>query len=238
MIMMLVSETQDKSENLVKFFKEQSIDIVHYNSPVKALDNIQEIRPDAIVIDAVDFPRHWKVITQYLRYDTSKNDIVVILIVNDVFSVLEVDKTIKVGVQGVINVDLPYEAVVIHARDILSKYKCATFNSKRREGCVSSQSCSFLFVEPHTESIVTGKVKDLTATSLLFIPDIKMEEIEVGDEIETCSLKLFDNIITPQCSVKEVKDYIKFEFINMKNDDENMIVNFLEDENINEKVVS
>ncbi|MDR1588437.1 MAG: hypothetical protein LBS57_13370, partial [Treponema sp.] len=35
------------------------IEIIHYSQALKAMDNIEEINPDAIIISACDFPRHW-----------------------------------------------------------------------------------------------------------------------------------------------------------------------------------
>ena len=235
MMMMLVSEIQDKSKNLIEFFKDESIDIIHYSSPLKALDNLQEIAPDAIVIDTVDFPRHWKVITQYLRYDTSKNDVVIILIVNDLFSPLEADKATKAGVQGIVNVDAPCESVVKNAQGILSKYKSFTFK-RRGRGSTSSSSfldneCSFLFVEPTTCSIVTGKVKDINEESLLFIPDSELENLEVGTVLSNCSLKLKNVILTPNMHVVELGNYINLEF-DVSEEDAQVIESFVKEYNV------
>ena len=230
MIMVLISESQDRNKTLLRFFKEQSIDIIHYNSPMKALDNLSEIRPDAIVVDTIDFPRHWKVITQYVRYNNSKNDVVLILIVNALFSAFEVDKAISIGVQGIINIDTSNEVVVNNARDILAKYKSATFKARRDfDEEFSSSDCSFLFVEPETECIVTGKVKDLHTDSLLFIPDIKLDEIDKGDILRNCSLKIRDKIIAPSCRVVEVNDYLNLEFVDINEDEAKIIENLLEE---------
>ena len=230
MIMVLISESQSKSKTLMKFFREQSIDIIHYSSPMKALDNLAEIKPDAIVVDTIDFPRHWKVITQYVRYSNSKNDVVLILMVNAFFSAFEVDKAVSIGVQGIINIDTPNEVVVNNARDILSKYKSASFNSRRDfDKDFSNNDCSFLFVEPEAECIVTGRVKDLHSDSILFIPDIKVEGVNKDDVLKNCSLKIKDKIITPYCRVLEVGDYLNLEFVDLNEEDAKAIVELLDE---------
>lgn len=230
MIMVLISESEDKSKILMKFFKEQSIDIIHYSSPMKALDNLAEIRPDAIIIDTIDFPRHWKVITQYVRYNNSKHDVVLILIVNTLFSAFEVDKAVSIGVQGIINIDTPNEVVVNTAKDILTKYKSSTFKTRRNfNEEFPSEDCSFLFVEPETECIVTGRVKDLHTDSLLFIPDIKLDEIDKDEVLKNCSLKIRDKIMTPSCRVVEAKDYLNLEFVDIKDEEAKIIEDLLED---------
>lgn len=230
MIMVLISESEDKSRTLMKFFEEQSIDIIHYSSPMKALDNLAEIRPDAIVIDTIDFPRHWKVITQYVRYSNSKNDVVLILIVNTLFSAFEVDKATSIGVQGIINIDTPSEVVVNNAKDILAKYKSSSFKTRRNfNEEFSSDDCSFLFVEPETECIVTGKVKDLHTDSLLFIPDIALDEIDKNEVLKNCSLKIKDRIMTPSCRVVEVNNYLNLEFIDINEEEAKIIEELLEE---------
>ncbi len=230
MIMVLISESEDKSKTLMKFFEEQSIDIIHYSSPMKALDNLAEIRPDAIVIDTIDFPRHWKVITQYVRYSNSKNDVVLILIVNTLFSAFEVDKATSIGVQGIINIDTPSEVVVNNAKDILAKYKSSSFKTRRNfNEEFSSDDCSFLFVEPETECIVTGKVKDLHTDSLLFIPDIALDEIDRDEVLKNCSLKIKDRIMTPSCRVVEVNNYLNLEFIDINEEEAKIIEELLEE---------
>jgi len=227
MMMMLVSETQDKSEDIIKFFRDEAMDIIHYSSPMKALDNLQEIAPDAVLLDAVDFPRHWKVITQYLRYNTSKNEVVVILIVNNLFSALDMDKAIKVGVQGIINVESSLEAVVKQAQDILVKYKSLIFKKYRSSRISYKDLCSFLFVDPITASIITGKISQITSSSMLFIPDTKVEGLEKDMILANCSLKIEDYIITPKARVIEIANYITLEFLDMNESDVSAIENFL-----------
>lgn len=228
MMMMLVSETQDKSEDIIKVFRDKAMDIIHYSSPMKALDNLREIAPDAVLLDAVDFPRHWKVITQYLRYDTSKNDVVVILIVNNLFSALDMDKAIKVGVQGIINVESSYEGVVKQAQDILAKYKSLIFKKSRGSRVSYKDLCSFLFVDPTTDCIITGKISHLTSSSMLFIPDSKVEGLEKDMVIANCSLKIADHIITSKARVIEIANYITLEFLDMDASDTNIIEDFLQ----------
>lgn len=227
---MLVSESQDKSKDLIKFFKEESIHMVHYHSPMKALDNLQEIMPDVLVMDAIDFPRHWKIMTQYLRYDKSKNDVVILLIVNEFFSAIEVDKAVKVGVQGVLNVDDSYDVVIKKASDILSKYKCLTFRKGRVDmEDIPSNECSFLFIEPNTGSIITGKVKDIKNESILFIPDTNIGDLEKGELLVTCSLKIRDKILTPHCRIVEAESYLSLQFETLSKEDEDVIASFLAD---------
>lgn len=67
MKIMLISETASINNSLAYFCAQEHAFLVVYRLPLKALDNMSEIRPDIIVINAVDFPRHWKVLMHCLN---------------------------------------------------------------------------------------------------------------------------------------------------------------------------
>ncbi|MFW5802131.1 MAG: hypothetical protein ACOCVC_08850, partial [Spirochaeta sp.] len=41
--------------------------ILHYGDPLKAMDNLQELKPNILIVSAHDFPRHWKPLHVLLR---------------------------------------------------------------------------------------------------------------------------------------------------------------------------
>ena len=47
--------------------KNAGYELIIYHWLLKALDNIEEIAPDIIIIDASSYPRHWKTLVQYTR---------------------------------------------------------------------------------------------------------------------------------------------------------------------------
>lgn len=225
--MLVVAESQETTQDLVRFFRERSFNIIHYNSPVKALDNLEEINPDAILINAVDFPRHWKVLTQYVRWDNSKEDVILLLAVNNGFSILDADKATKSGVQGIINLNDSLENILHTAEGICAKYKPVTYNNSDKK---ILESTHFLFTEPLNEIIVTGKVSALTTENIVFIPDTPINTIELIPDsiIEQCSLKIKNKIIVPKCKINSIEEFIDFEFIDLKQQDKETIRNFID----------
>ena len=47
--------------------KKAGYDLIVYRWLLKALDNIEEIAPNIIIIDAISYPRHWKTLVQYTK---------------------------------------------------------------------------------------------------------------------------------------------------------------------------
>ena len=67
MKVLLISENQEKSSLLISALKESGMDYIHYRWFLKALDNIEEIQPDMVVINCDDYPRHWKILSQFVK---------------------------------------------------------------------------------------------------------------------------------------------------------------------------
>lgn len=66
MKILLVSEDEDVSLSIANAVRMAGKDVIIYRYLLKALDNIEEISPDAVIINAVDYPRHWKVLVSYI----------------------------------------------------------------------------------------------------------------------------------------------------------------------------
>ena len=78
-----------------------SYDTIIYRWLLKALDNIEEIRPDIVVVNASDYPRHWKTLTQFIKSGIAGKIPDVILYVPKSFSETEKMKAQKLGIKGI-----------------------------------------------------------------------------------------------------------------------------------------
>ncbi len=64
---LLICESQTELDTYNDFFKNNSFNTICYTWLLKALDNLLEINPDVVLINSIDYPRHWKTFVQYLR---------------------------------------------------------------------------------------------------------------------------------------------------------------------------
>ena len=62
----IIAESEKIIEEFSQYYKENGYDIIVYRWLMKAMDNIEEIDPDLIFINAEEYPRHWKVLCQYV----------------------------------------------------------------------------------------------------------------------------------------------------------------------------
>ena len=97
----IISEADDIINEFTEYYKSQNYDIIVYRWLMKALDNIEEIDPDLIFINATEYPRHWKTLCQYVR-GIDKNPKIV-LFTSIPFSKEDREKAECLQVESIIN---------------------------------------------------------------------------------------------------------------------------------------
>jgi hypothetical protein len=70
MKLLVVSENEQEKKALEDISQSNpNVILIQYFHPIKAMDNISEIRPDLIIWSYQDFPRHWKPFLPYLNQE-------------------------------------------------------------------------------------------------------------------------------------------------------------------------
>lgn len=205
MIALLISDTDTFVDTLEETVAPCGFDIIRYRSAVKALDNIEEIRPDAVLISAADFPRHWKTIVQFIRSDTSRDETIIILLINRRFTGDDADKAIHIGVQAMIQELAPSPADEKTLRDIFSRYRFVDSTRTERVLTILRDKTSFMFTNPLNDTIVTGKVENLLADEIRFKPDAPaaVSDLAEGEIVDEGTLKIGDKVFSLRCQVQK-----------------------------------
>ncbi|ULQ59865.1 PilZ domain-containing protein [Brucepastera parasyntrophica] len=192
-------------------------DFVLYHSPIKALDNIKEIMPDIVFINAVDFPRHWKTLTQFIRSYVDKEKTVIILFVNNRFTIEEADKALHIGVQAIINSDLHNRPDRLEK--IIRRYRKAETVSDAIFPERRKLPVWLLFTSPDSGIIITGTIIQIKNDIIFFRPDTPSltHSLAKGTVLNQCSLKVGDKTFSPECRVVENTHYLQLELSEMDN---------------------
>lgn len=185
-----------------------SYDTIIYRWLLKALDNIEEIRPDIVVVSASDYPRHWKTLTQFIKSGIAGKIPDVILYVPKSFSETEKMKAQKLGIKGIF--DSCDEDGMSFFRSIInsptgdvspdpekadkerSAEAASISETLSAEGLSDSKIGTAVFTHPKTGAFVTGTIRTLSDGSAEFTADIPSlaAEIASGDKIEELSLRI------------------------------------------------
>jgi hypothetical protein len=227
MKLLLVLGSDDNYDAFTQTVAPLGFELIRCRHVLKAMDNIDEIDPAAIVISARDFPRHWKILTQFVRNERSKEVCPIIILKGDSFSAEETSKAFFLGVNGVISDTLEREEEIYRLENILGSP-------------VPEQEQQF-FVEPwhriglliaglSDKTFVIGDVKTISTNGLSFIPEAPpVRTAQLNKELKECSLRAGDAILSPVCRVTSAKKNISLEFVSFPADEQQTLVRYLEE---------
>jgi len=212
---LLIADTDTTETALVHRIKPWGFDCIHYRSALKALDNIPEIEPDAVFISAGDFPRHWKTLVQFIRSDSSRDETVIILLINERFTAEDADKAVYIGVQAIIGEAFDRESDERRLAEVFSRYRSLPSETAQSMEEPPVERSMFLFTNPANETIITGKIERLSMTGLRFKPDAPSSTagLAEGAILEQCSLKVDKAILHVRCMIKKNANALLLDFV-------------------------
>ena len=97
---LIISEDENVYTTLDEILKKASYDTIIYKWLLKALDNIEEIRPDLIVVSSSEYPRHWKTLVQFVKSGIGGDDVQIYLYEPTPVSAEDEEKARILGVNG------------------------------------------------------------------------------------------------------------------------------------------
>ena len=235
MKLLLVLGSDDNYDVISRNIALLGFELIHYRHVLKAMDNIDEIDPAAIIISARDFPRHWKILVQFIRSERSKEACPIIILKGTNFNTEETSKAFFLGVNGILGDMLENQEDINRLHDILGRSVPA------REEQNSSPGRHF-FVEPwHRvgllianlwgKSIVIADVKTISADGLSFYPTrpLPPQAVTLNKELPLCSLRAGDAILSPVCRISGVDKTISLEFVSFPGDERRIYDQYLEE---------
>ena len=222
----------DRIADIASFYlKPLGFETVRYRNPVKAIDNLEEIAPDAIVMSARDFPRHWKVLTQAVRAERDKDDCVIVLLKGEGFSLEEAAKASYIGVNGAVKEGLDDRREQARFQQLLKRYMVVD-DERATDRVLPSpwDKLEFMFSHPASLAPIAGKVEAISRAGLSFVPDLPALafDLSTGQELEDCSMRIGADIISLSCRVAHAGRVLGLEIEAIADDDRSRLEDYLE----------
>ncbi|MGO8694483.1 MAG: PilZ domain-containing protein [Rectinemataceae bacterium] len=221
----------DRIADIARFYlRPLGFEAVRYRSPLKALDNLEEIEPNAIIVSARDFPRHWKILTQVARAKWGKDACVIVLLKGELFPFEEAAKAVHIGVNGVVRDNLDDRHEQTQFQHLLKRY--VTVEESRSAERVAPSAwdrLDFMFAHPLSFSPVAGRLETVSLAGISFLPDIPalVADLEPGGRIEDCSLRVGDRILSLSCEVVRSDRVLGLSIAEMAVEDRAFLENYL-----------
>jgi hypothetical protein len=232
MKLLLITESEDLHERVTLEFRPHQVEIIQYWSPLKGMDNLDEVAPDVVLFSAVDFPRHWKTFLTFLRSTYSRERMVFVLLVGDEFDADEASKAQHLGVNAVVNAALNDTAELNRLREIITRYKRLN-ESRATHRHIPDQldDIDFAFAHPVNLRLVVGRVGDVSETGLRFLPrDAELTaDLANGTRLTSCSLRIGDEFLTVDCTVVRNTDNLGLTFEDLEPAEQERISTYIED---------
>lgn len=226
MKILIVSENTEVSTKISQFIQSYGQDAICYRNLIKALDNVEEINPDLIILSAQDYPRHWKTFIQYIHGIGLTGQ--VILYSEKNLNDDEVKKSKELKISGYIkNLDDEMDKYVLKNALKVKNEKIETISqpvsvpvsepvsepvSQPVSEPVDTESIKFVFTNPKTGEFVNGTVIEYNKPKLIFEAYDKDEvnSLRFGQIISNCTLKCNGQISSVRAQIQSKNDKIEF----------------------------
>lgn len=172
---LLIADDDNVISKIKSKLTDDGFDVITYRWLVKALDNVEEIAPEVIIISASSYPRHWKTLVQFVQSGIEGFVPKVILYCEREFDEDDVKKSEALNIAGIFN--SIEEDGLTELSDILANKE--------------SKNCSLIFTNPKNGAFITGKVSDFKDNVISFIPDSPslISFLSEEEEIKQATLK-------------------------------------------------
>ena len=231
MKLLLVLSSKKIYFHISLYVKPLGFELLWYRQAYKAMDNIDEIDPNAIIISARDFPRHWKTVVQFIRHERSRQACPIILLRGTEFTVDEASKASFLGVSGLVTENMDNINEIIKLQGILTRYLAT--DEKRQVGRFKVepwQRFGFVFNCPGDNTLITGEIKDISSMGFSFLPDnpFFMKDAVLNMELRECSFRTGDLFLSPVCRVARTGRIASLEFISFPPGEKDIFNKYME----------
>ena len=184
---LIISEDENVYSVLNSVLQKAGYDTIIYKWLLKALDNIEEIRPDCIVVSSSEYPRHWKTLVQFVKSGIGGDEVEVylyepnpmssedeekahILGITDYFTSLE--PSVLEGIFASVKTEAPVVEAVSEAvaeQPVEEKEEIPTVENiiaDEPEKEEEKNEGHYMFTHPYSGKYITGKFFEYNGTTL------------------------------------------------------------------------
>ncbi|MDR2097495.1 MAG: PilZ domain-containing protein [Spirochaetaceae bacterium] len=228
MKLLFVLESRDICKRITDCVKSLGAEIVRYQHIVKAMDNVDEISPDGIVVSAADFPRHWKTLVSFVRSAKTAEQCVIAVLYGAFFTGEEREKARFLNVNCLVN------EARLDNRDL--ERLCGVFRPFvspgkwiNRFALKPENKIAMILTNPLNGALIPGKVIKISPYGAVFIPEQArlIKNLAPMTELPGCSLRTGGSIISPACRIIRSEDAVTLEFTALNRQEKRTLHKFL-----------
>jgi len=231
MKLLLVASSKEHANVLGYHLKPLGFELEQETDPVRAIQRFEEMQPQTILFDAVDFPRHWKPLLKLVRDKKPREEVIFLLVTASDFPMEDGAKAAHLGANGILGRNLSDKKELYRLEEIIRRYRSVRDKRNYTRLVPSApERVGFAFTHPLRLSFVTGAVRELSIQGSSFLPSVStaVADLPVGIEIPHCSLKVEDAVISVDCKLTRNREELGFQFLGFGEGGHNTLLKYIE----------
>jgi CheY-like chemotaxis protein len=228
MKLMLALGAGDLYAKLDEILKPLAVETIIYRHIQKAMDNVEEVDPDVIIIDAGAFPRHWKSFVQFIRETGQRKHCPVVLIKGKNFSQADKNKAVFLGVDAVVSDSFTGKEEIVTIQSIINASIPDGQHKLKIENDAVESRFGLLVTHPITGVLLSGTVQAVSEEGIIFYPDrpALAETIPLHAELYACSFRAGDTILSPVLRLVKRDTNLYFVFVSFPGNEQVIFNNY------------
>lgn len=198
---LIISDKQDVIKLLTKRLESEGFDTIVYRWLIKALDNVEEIRPDFIILSVEEYPRHWKTLASFVQSGIGGNDVRFCLYNDELLTPEDKEKAGQLGVEFYSELkDFTYESeqeeIAISSDEVESSVPTVEniFTENKQIIEEIDNNFSMILTCPETEKFLFCNSVKISFDT--FECDINVENFYVDQKIKYITVSNKNNLIS------------------------------------------
>ncbi len=186
---LIISNDEQFTKTIDAFFTRKGYSTIIYKWLIKAMDNLEEIKPDILIMSADEYPRHWKSLVQFMESGIAGKEYKIYLYKKEQVQDEEEHKIQKLNIAKVFyNLD-SITLNTTFADCFAKKQQAEPIENTKTQ---SDNENSLIITNPGTHNFVYGKYSFINEKALKFSTNDEFYLPKINEYIEKLSYR-FNN---------------------------------------------
>ena len=200
MKILIISDDSLFINTVDSYFQKKGHSSIIYKWLIKAMDNLEEIKPDVIIVSADEYPRHWKSLVQFMESGIAGNKYKIFLYKKNPFSEQDASKIDKLNISKIFSkldnetinqtFDHLFPTRQVPQTKVISK-------SKQLDN-------SLIITNPGTHNFIYGTYNFIEKNIISFTANDINYSPKINESIAKLSYKLNNQLITTSGKVVKI----------------------------------